>query len=425
MKKQTFSIKTLGCKLNQYESALIVQQLLQAGFEEVHFSDEADIVIINTCTVTDRSDKKCRNYIRQGVKHSKNGMVLVTGCMVNNDPKEVLSIPGVKAVYLNSEKDKLVSDLVNKYSSTDFTEINNLYLKKNSRRSRASLKIQDGCDGKCSYCIIPTVRGIPESRPYDEILENIRILVDEGTSEIVFTGITIGKYNYKGKTLSDLMEDASQISGKFRIRITSIEPLHINDDIIQMYSNPKICSHIHLPAQSGCDEILHQMNRPYNTFDYINIVEKLRAADPLISIGTDLIIGFPGETENHFDETLDFIEKVSFSYVHQFTFSPRKGTPAAERNDFCNPSDVQRRSKILREKANLLRKKYNSKFLGETLEAVIEKNNNYVYATTDNYIKTNIEIHDPDLVESGVIKPVKIIDVNDPVKAVILGGDKK
>lgn len=422
--KKTFAIKTLGCKLNQYESALISQQLLQAGFEEVLLNDDPNIVIINTCTVTDRSDKKCRNYIRQGVKHSSSGNVIVTGCMVNNDPDEILSIPGVKSVYLNKEKDKLVEDILSECSNVSSKDVNNRYLLKQNRRSRASLKIQDGCDGKCSYCIIPKVRGIPESRSYDEILENIRILVENGISEIVFTGITIGKYSYKGKYLSDLLKDSADIPGNFRIRITSIEPLHIDDNIIQMYSHPKICSHIHLPAQSGSDGILKEMNRPYTTNDYYRIVNDLRSEDPMISIGTDLILGFPGETEEHFTETLEFIERVDFSYIHQFTFSPRKGTPAAERTDFCDPQVVNRRSKVLRVKANQLRKKYNAKFLNSELNAVIEKSGTEVYATTDNYIKVKIITNDPDAVEGGLIEPVKIINTSDPVSAVIIGRNK-
>ena len=196
------------------------------------------------------------------------------------------------------------------------------------RRTRGLLKIQDGCDGKCSYCIVPTVRGLPVSRDFNEVLVHARKLIDSGCPELILTGITIGKYIYRDKSLPHLVKEISEIEGNFRIRITSIEPNHVTDEFISLLSMDKVCSHVHIPLQSGSDNILKSMNRPYSYSDYMSVIEKIKNKDADIAIGTDVIIGFPGETEEDFCLTLEAVKEAGFSYVHQFTFSPRSGTPA-------------------------------------------------------------------------------------------------
>ncbi len=453
---RTFSIKTLGCKLNQYETSQIAAQFLDNGWRALPFGERVDLVIINTCTVTDRSDKKCRKYIRQGAALSRAGGAIVTGCLVERDPVALRSMPEVMEVFTNSEKESIYARITRSYEperlayphsdtvNRDLSRVRNAHLlpgspvggaasstmmrrgygvsshvsadKKSAEtplpyfHTRGYVKVQDGCDGKCSYCIIPSVRGKPRSRPFREILDHTRRLIDHGCPELILTGITIGKYNYDGKTLSELVESLIDIRGKFRVRITSIEPDHISASLISLFTSEKICNHIHLPLQSGSDRILRRMKRPYARSEYINTIEDIRAVVPDMAIGTDLIVGFPGEGEDDFKQTIEMVEMVRFSYVHQFTFSPRSGTDAASMEQDLSPQTIAERSDRLRELSKRIGLEYRKKFEGRILESVIEKKrfgDNYT-AVTDNYIK--IALGDSVFNgEGGRLAPVKLI----------------
>lgn len=404
--QNSFSLKTLGCKLNQYESSLIAGQFLENGWVSKPFGESVDLVIVNTCTVTNKSDKKCRNYIRQGANFSKTGKVLVTGCMAERDADYLSNIPEVFAVVKNSDKEKIYS-LVKNFTN-DFISIkNNNNTVKNIitpglinqkeyplpfYRTRGLLKIQDGCDGECSYCIVPAVRGKPVSRDFTDILNHAKRLIDSDCPELIFTGITIGKYNSHNQNLADLIKRIADINGNFRVRITSIEPNHVSDDLINILSHEKICSHIHLPLQSGSDIILKSMKRHYSISNYIRVVEKIRKVNNDIALGTDIIIGFPEESEEDFNLTLKLVEEVKFAYVHQFTFSQRSGTPASRMRS-CPVKEILERSVRLRELSAQIGLNYRKKFLGKNLLSIIEKNKskNGFKAVSSNYIKMEID----------------------------------
>ncbi|MDY6933650.1 MAG: MiaB/RimO family radical SAM methylthiotransferase, partial [Spirochaetota bacterium] len=316
---RTFSIKTLGCKVNQYESSIIVDQFYENGWIPKSFGERADIVIINTCTVTERSDKKCRNYIRQGTRFSKSGKILVTGCLVDRDLDGLRRMPGVSAVFKNDEKNAILASANKSYELMNYSEgiplssrfddcqpdnsQKNFHKKYQPEtlsphlRRRGFIKIQDGCDGVCAYCIVPTVRGAPRSRGYHEILEHSRRLIDIGCPELILTGISIGRYFDEDRDLAKLIEDIITLDGKFRVRISSIEPNHINAKLIDLFGSERLCPHIHLPLQSGSDRILQMMKRPYTVGDYIKIVEKIKSIYQNIAVGTDIIVGFPEENE--------------------------------------------------------------------------------------------------------------------------------
>jgi threonylcarbamoyladenosine tRNA methylthiotransferase MtaB len=400
---KTFSIKTLGCKLNQYDSAEIAGRFIDNGWLPVQFGEKSDIVIVNTCAVTDKSEKKCRSYIKQAVKFSENGKVIVTGCMADASKEKTSEIMGISGIFNNSEKDLI-------FNSAAGGEIFNPDSKPLPfNHTRAFVKIQDGCDGECAYCIVPSVRGKAVSRKYADIMDHARKIIDSGCPEIVLTGITIGGYNDSGKNLSDLAEDLASLNGTFRIRITSIEPNHVDDRLIDVYRMDKICSHIHLPLQSGSDRILELMKRPYNKAGYLKIIDKIKKVHPEIAVGTDIMVGFPGENEIDFNETLDTASKSGYSYIHQFTFSKRSGTAAAGMDYGAVTEVINERSSVLRNLAAELSGEYRKKFTGKILEGVIEKGNSGYMATTGNYLKINLK--KPEKNPAGGIYPVIITEL--------------
>jgi len=452
---RTFSIKTLGCKLNQYETSLIATHFLKGGWELFPFGEKVDLVIINTCTVTDRSDKKCRNYIRQGAIYSYHGGVVVTGCLVQRDPDGIDRMPEVLATFGNVEKDKIFDSIEEIFRGIDYSQQdfkNNLSvidenmkigLERKSQstisspidissdlitrgdeyridaplplfHSRAYIKIQDGCDGVCTYCIVPSVRGVPKSRSTSEILEHSRRLIDAGFSELILTGVTIGSYNYNNIGLSDLLGLILGIEGVFRVRLSSIEPNHISEKLIGLFENDKVCPHIHLPVQSGADKILNKMKRPYIVRDYLKVIEKIKKRVPDLAIGTDIIIGFPGETEEDFQCSMKLIEQVGYSYVHQFTFSPRSGTPASEIKSICSSIELSERGKRMRNLSKVVGVKYRKRFEQKILASIIEKNrNNEGYsAVSDNYIKIAINGSIDNQEVLGMIVDVLLLNVS-------------
>ena len=422
---KTFSIKTLGCKLNQYESSMIAGRFLANGWTAKPFGDEnVDIVIINTCTVTDRSDKKCRNYIRQGARFSRTGGVLVTGCMAESDAGGVKGMPGVSAVYKNSEKDKIFYDsvkgtaaegsdfqLYNSHLVDDADDDCDVVTSSRLTRTRGFIKIQDGCDGACSYCVVPSVRGVPSSREYGDILKHAEKLINDGCPEIVLTGITIGKYHNNGRNLSDIVNDIICIPGHFRVRITSIEPNHLNNDIIALLENEKVCPHLHIPLQSGSDRILHKMKRRYNSGEYIDLIKKIKSRLPDIAIGTDIIIGFPGEEDEDFNASLMMIEDAGFSYVHQFTFSSRSGTDASKMKWNCASRKIKERSAVMKELSLKVGLEYRRRFIGKVLPSVIEKNGNRgISAVSGNYIRISLDESPLNAQNAGRIARVRLLE---------------
>jgi len=398
-----FSIKTLGCKLNQYESNVIMDRLIAGGHSFVKFGSVADIVIINTCTVTDRSDKKWKIFVKQGAKSSLSGKVIVTGCAVNAYRERLLNQPEILSVYSNDEKELLITDILKSGSSSLPP------LPKN--RTRAFLKIQDGCDGKCSYCIVPSVRGLPRSRNFFEIIDEAKFLIDNNIPELVLTGITIGKYCFDDYDLADLAAAIAALPGNFRLRITSIEPLHLSDKLIDVYSNDKVCSHIHLPLQSGSDRILSIMSRPYNSVQFLHVVDNIKNRFPEIAIGSDIIVGFPTESVIDFSDSCNVAKCSAFSYIHQFSYSARQGTVSADMPDDPDKHEIKTRYELLKTLSTELSLNFRNRFINKQLSCVIEhKKNTGVYGLSDNYIKIITDNLSPS--DVGSLKKITLLKNN-------------
>ncbi|MDF2839254.1 MAG: mtaB [Clostridia bacterium] len=425
MKKVAFY--TLGCKVNQYETEAMIESFEGAGYKTVEYEEGADVYIINTCTVTNMGDRKSRQIIRRALDSNPEAFIAVVGCYSQISPDKVIEIPGVKLVVGTNERARIV-ELV-EYSQdkeekvnmvSDIMEVNEfeeMSIKNYKSRTRAFLKIQEGCDQYCSYCIIPYARGHIRSRKPESILDEVRHLALNGIMEIVLTGIHVASYgrDLGDTSLIDIIEQVHQVEGITRIRMSSVEPKTLNDEFIDRLSKlPKICRHFHLSLQSGCDATLKRMNRKYTTEEYINVVKKLRVVFPDVAITTDLIVGFPGETEEEFESTVDFIKKVNFSGIHVFKFSPREGTPAAKYKNQVSPQIKEQRSSVITEIALEMETAFKNKFIDKKMEVLFEyklQNQDNAYeGHTDNYLKV-IAVSDESL--RGKLIPVKIISLKE------------
>lgn len=393
------AIYTLGCKVNLYESEVIMNSFKKSGYEIVDFEDNADIVIINTCTVTNTSDKKSRNIIRQAVKKHENAVIVVMGCYSQVRSADIKEIDGVDIIIGNTKKSKVVS-LVEEYlkNKKSITEIDNIMhtdfepmeLDTFETRTRAFVKIQDGCNNFCSYCIIPYSRGNIRSKEKDDVVSEIKCLVKNGYKEVVLTGIHTGhygkdKYDYD---FSDLLSELCKIDNLKRIRISSIEITELDSKFIDVLKNNKvIVNHMHIPLQSGCDKTLKEMNRKYDTKYYLDKINLIRSIRPNISITTDLIVGFPNETEEDFNNTLSFLRKVKFSKIHVFPYSRRKGTKADLMDNQIDEQTKHKRVKDVLKLSEELEIEYMNKFINTDVLVLIEKiENGIISGHTENYI---------------------------------------
>lgn len=393
------AIYTLGCKVNLYESEVIMNSFKKSGYEIVDFEDDADIVIINTCTVTNTSDKKSRNIIRQAVKKHENAVIVVMGCYSQVRSADIKEIDGVDIIIGNTKKSKVVS-LVEEYlkNKKSITEIDNIMhtdfeameLDTFETRTRAFVKIQDGCNNFCSYCIIPYSRGNIRSKEKDDVVSEIKCLVKNEYKEVVLTGIHTGhygkdKYDYD---FSDLLSELCKIDNLKRIRISSIEITELDSKFIDVLKNNKvIVNHMHIPLQSGCDKTLKEMNRKYDTKYYLDKINLIRSIRPNISITTDLIVGFPNETEEDFNNTLSFLRKVKFSKIHVFPYSRRKGTKADLMDNQIDEQTKHKRVKEVLKLSEELEIEYMNKFINTDVLVLIEKyENGIISGHTENYI---------------------------------------
>ena len=355
MKKVAFC--TLGCKVNQYETEAISEMFVKNGYEIVDFEEFADVYIINTCTVTNLSDRKSRQMIRRAKKNNQNSIIVAVGCYAQVSPDEVLSIPEVNLVIGTKDKGKILEninvikegmDKVNLVQDIVKTrEFEELGVEVYKERTRAYIKIQEGCNQFCSYCIIPYARGPIRSRSVDYILDEVNKLALNGYKEIVLTGIHIASYgkDIKNTSLLDIIKKVHEIDGVERIRLGSIEPTTITQEFVDEISKlHKVCPHFHISLQSGCDSTLKRMNRKYTTDEYSAAVKLLRDSIEDVSITTDVMVGFPGETEEEFLSTVNFLKEINFAAMHVFKYSQRKGTPAADFKEQVSPQ----RSRLLR-----------------------------------------------------------------------------
>lgn len=386
-------IYTLGCKVNTYESEFIISLFKNRGYEIASFDDECDIYIVNTCTVTNNSDRKDRKIINS-IKN-KDACKVVCGCFVESAKEYDFS--DIDVVIGNYNKSNIV-DLVEENLKTGKQIIakenimtvpfEDMEISHVETRTRAFVKIQDGCENYCSYCIIPFVRGRCRSKKKDVILEEISSLVNNGYNEIVLTGIHTGNYGVDlGTCFSDLLEDILKISGLKRLRISSIEITELDDKFFKLLENPILCNHLHVPLQSGSDRILKLMNRKYDKKEYLSVINKIRSIRPDISITTDVIVGFPGENSDDFNECLSFVKEVNFAKVHVFPYSKRNGTKAARMGGHIDGNTKKERTKELLELSDKLEKEYYNSCIDKKEQVLIEKiENGYAYGHTSNYL---------------------------------------
>ncbi|MBZ4653875.1 MAG: modification enzyme MiaB family [Peptococcaceae bacterium] len=415
---------TLGCKVNQNETEALTGMFKSRGYEVVDFEDPADVYVINTCTVTHLGDRKSRQMIRKAVKANPQAKIVVTGCYAQTSPGEVTQIPGVNLVVGTSERGRIV-DLVEELGDRkspltlvkDIKEqkvFEDIPLEKIIERARAYLKVQEGCEQFCSYCIIPYARGPVRSRSIGNTIQEAQKLINAGFKEIILTGIHLGAYGKdlgEGVELADLLAELLPLAPEVRWRLSSIEPTEVTARILKLLVEYKnFCPHLHLPLQSAHDEILKAMNRPYTTKEYRDIVTKIRTKVPGISITTDIMVGFPGEREEQFNQGYEFVREMAFSDIHVFKYSPRRGTPAAEFPGQVPPPVKEERSRKLILLAEELAENYSRKFLGNTLDVLVETylSHGYWEGHTPNYLKVQFPSCG---VSRGQIVPVKIKEV--------------
>lgn len=391
----------LGCKVNQYESEAIAELFEEKGYDVVGIDDKADVYVINTCTVTNFGDKKSRQLIRKVKRQNPDALVAVVGCYAQTAPDEVMKIEGVNIVIGTKDRKEIVSIVENYHDNKPENhvspimkerEFEHLKIHKLKNRTRAYLKIQDGCSQFCSYCIIPYARGPIRSRDPEDIMEEVNVLAENGFKEIVLTGIHVASYgkDIKNIDLLGIIKKVHEVEGIERIRFSSIEPNIITDEFVsEIVKLKKVCHHFHLSLQSGCDKTLKAMNRKYTTEKYYDAVCILRKYMADVAITTDIIVGFPGETEEDFNESYEFAKKVQFSKIHVFPYSPKKGTPAAERKDQILNSVKQERSKKLIELSDKMANEFMSKYIDKSVEVLFERNigENQYEGHTGNYIK--------------------------------------
>ncbi len=413
----------LGCKVNQYESEAIAELFEEKGYDVVGIDDKADVYVINTCTVTNFGDKKSRQLIRKVKRQNPDALVAVVGCYAQTAPNEVMEIEGVNIVIGTKDRKEIVSIVENYHDNKPENhvspimkerEFEHLKIHKLKNRTRAYLKIQDGCSQFCSYCIIPYARGPIRSRDPEDIMEEVNVLAENGFKEIVLTGIHVASYgkDIKNIDLLGIIKRVHEVEGIERIRFSSIEPNIITEEFVSEIAKlKKVCHHFHLSLQSGCDKTLKEMNRKYTTEKYYDAVCILRKYMADVAITTDIIVGFPGETEEDFNESYEFAKKVQFSKIHVFPYSPKKGTPAAERKDQLLNSVKQERSKKLIELSDKMSNDFMSKYIDKSVEVLFERNinENQYEGHTGNYIKV-IGISDKNVTNNIVDVMIKSVE---------------
>lgn len=379
--KKKIAFKTLGCRLNQYETDALSTDFYRGNYEIVDYSQPADIYVINTCTVTNTSDHKSKFIINQVVKRDRNSLVVVTGCMANSQ-KEYLESRGDITYVVENDRKSSIFSLVDAHFNGEILhpadlkqDLFNFSVAEKSFHTRSMIKVQDGCNNFCTFCIVPRVRGRATSRPANEILENICQVTEMGYKEVVLTGVNISRYDHTGLNFEGLVGKILGLPGDFRVRISSIEPEGFSDKFIDLFHHPKLCPHLHLCLQSGSDRILMQMRRMYNLSTYMKIVENFLKTFPDFNFTTDIIVGFPGENEADFQETVRIAGDIGFSHIHTFKYSVRQGTRAERMPDQIPEKIKNQRSAVIREISETNKIAYHQKFIGHSQRVLIEKIN--------------------------------------------------
>lgn len=438
MKKVAFC--TLGCKVNQYETNAMIEQFIKKGYEIVNFEEKADIYIINTCTVTNMADRKSRQMLRRVKEINSEAIVVACGCYAQVAKQELDKIPEIDLIYGTNEKNKIadyIDDVLGMFPNSSFETSNKIHLRKElqiskgifnkqkeytkgnipnlskvtdvmyqkefldfgttlyTEKTRAVIKVQDGCDRFCSYCIIPYARGHVRSRKMESVIEEIKGVAKEGIKEVVITGIHVASYGKDFKEdigLIDLLEKVNEVEGIERIRLGSIEPTIITEEFLERLTKlEKICDHFHLSLQSGCDETLKRMNRRYTTEQFRKSTNLLKEAYPNVALTTDIIVGFPGETNEEFEKTYNFLKEIDFYKMHIFKYSQRKGTKAAVMANQIDGNMKEQRSRKLIELSDENEKRHNEKYIGKEVKVLFEeKEGDYIKGHTTNYMVVKV-----------------------------------
>lgn len=403
---KTAAFHTLGCKLNFAETSTIARQLTAAGYEKVSFDDRAAIYVINTCSVTDNADRECKLHVKRAMKANPEGLVVIIGCYAQLKPEEISAIEGVDLVLGAKEKFNILSYLDDLRKSSTSGQIHSCEIAETDffigsysigDRTRAFLKVQDGCDYKCTYCTIPLARGISRSDTIENVVNNAKEIAAKGIKEIVLTGVNIGDYG-KGEfgnkkhehTFLDLISELDEVAGIERIRISSIEPNLLKDESIELVAqSSRFMPHFHIPLQSGSDEILKKMKRRYLTGLYSDRIAKIREVLPDACIGVDVIVGFPGETDEKFLETYNYLNSLPISYLHVFTYSERENTEAANMEGVVSIAERKKRNKMLRILSEKKKMEFYRTQIGKTLPVLWEheNRNGKMYGFTENYVR--------------------------------------
>ncbi|MFH5182754.1 tRNA (N(6)-L-threonylcarbamoyladenosine(37)-C(2))-methylthiotransferase MtaB [Paenibacillus sp. TAB 01] len=427
----TVAFHTLGCKVNFYDTEAIWQKFKHDGYEQVDFESTADVYVINTCTVTNTGDKKSRQMIRRAVRRNPEAIVAVTGCYAQTSPAEIMAIPGVDLVIGTQDRDKImtyvqqlqqerqpINAVRNIMKTRQFEELD---VPDFADRTRAFLKIQEGCNNFCTFCIIPWSRGLMRSREPESVIKQAHMLVDAGYQEIVLTGIHTGGYgeDMENYSLAKLLWDLDKVDGLKRIRISSIEASQITDEVLEVLNaSDKMCRHLHIPLQAGDDRVLSRMRRKYTTAEFGGKIERIHQIMPGVAITTDVIVGFPGETEEMFRNGYRFMEQMQFSEMHVFPYSKRTGTPAARMEDQIDEELKNIRVHELIDLSERMQLSYAKKFVGQVLEVIPERphkgepGSGLIMGYSDNYLQVVFEGSE-DLVGSVVQVKVNEAGVNE------------
>ncbi len=426
---KTVSFHTLGCKLNYSETSTIAEEFVKNGFSKLEFNEKADVYVINTCTVTENAEKDCRQIVRRALRQNPEAYIIVTGCYAQLRAEEIAKIKGVDAVLGSSEKFKIF-DLINEFDKEEYSciyvkskdelnDFNSAHSTDSDDRTRAYFKIQDGCDYKCTFCTIPLARGSSRSLAPDIAVNQFEELVNSGYKEIILTGVNVGDYGKNlNSDLHSLLQKFVNIEGDFRIRISSIEPNLLTDEIIDLAANnSKICNHFHIPLQSGSDNVLHFMQRRYNTSDYQKVITKLVEKIPDVGIGVDVIVGSPGETEEEFQSTYNFLKDLPVSYLHVFSYSERPDTKAILMDGKVDIAEKKRRSSMLRILSEKLKNTFYRQMINKELRVLFEETekDSHIFGFSSNYVRIKYPFSS-DL--ANKFKIVKIKDVNENVCSV-------
>jgi len=398
------ALDTVGCKLNQAETQLLARQFARAGYRLVPPDDGADVYVLNTCTVTRVADGKCRRLLKSARRRNPGALVVAVGCYAQRARQELSQIKGVDLVLDNSQK----LDLLPRLEESGRLVRPGAGSTRADFRTRAFVRVQDGCNNFCSYCIVPLVRGREKSRPLKQVIDEVKHRVADGYKEVVLTGTEIGSYNDKGIVLKELLQRILEETGVVRLRLSSLQPREITPEFIRLWHDGRLCRHFHLSLQSGSDAVLKRMKRRYTAADYQQAVDLIREAVPGVAVTTDVIVGFPGETDAEFEQSYNFARQMDFARIHVFSYSPRPGTRAADMPRQVDDKVKRERSQRMLALGRACIRNFRKKFLGKTMLVLWEKETDGVWSgLTDNYIRAYTR-SDKDL--TNQLLPVRLVD---------------